>query len=52
MQPLPRVDQGHRALAAILRHRVTNFYAESERINSDSIIERLLAAVPVPASGM
>jgi MoxR-like ATPase len=37
----------------ILRHRVmTNFYAESERINSDSIIERLLAAVPVPASGM
>jgi MoxR-like ATPase len=37
----------------ILRHRVmTNFYAESERINSDAIIDRLIAAVPVPASGM
>ncbi len=37
----------------ILRHRVmTNFYAESERINSDKIIDRLLEAVPVPKSGM
>ena len=37
----------------ILRHRVmTNFYAESERINSDAIIDRLLEAVPVPKSGM
>jgi MoxR-like ATPase len=37
----------------ILRHRImTNFYAESERINSDKIIERLLEAVPVPKSGM
>ena len=37
----------------ILRHRVmTNFYAESERINSDAIIDRLLDAVPVPKSGM
>ena len=28
----------------ILRHRImTNFYAESERINSDVIIEKLLA---------
>src|SRR5438552_12835064 len=37
----------------ILRHRIlTNFYAESERINSDTIIERLLEAVPVPKSGM
>src|SRR4051812_31675203 len=37
----------------ILRHRVmTNFYAESERINSDTIIERLLDAVAVPKSGM
>jgi MoxR-like ATPase len=37
----------------ILRHRVmTNFYAESERINSDAIIDRLLQAVPAPASGM
>ena len=37
----------------ILRHRVmTNFYAESERITSDGIVERLLEAVPVPKSGM
>jgi MoxR-like ATPase len=37
----------------ILRHRVmANFYAESERINSDAIVERLLDAVPVPKSGM
>jgi MoxR-like ATPase len=37
----------------ILRHRImTNFYAESERINSDAIIDRLLDAVPVPKSGM
>jgi MoxR-like ATPase len=37
----------------ILRHRImTNFYAESERINSDIIIERLIEAVPVPKSGM
>jgi MoxR-like ATPase len=37
----------------ILRHRVmTNFYAESERINSDAVVERLLDAVPVPRSGM
>ena len=37
----------------ILRHRImTNFYAESERINSDAIIERLIETVPVPRSGM
>jgi MoxR-like ATPase len=37
----------------ILRHRVmTNFYAESERINSDTIVERLLEAVPLPKSGL
>jgi MoxR-like ATPase len=42
------------ALAApILRHRVvTNFYAESEHLNSDSIVSRLLDAVPVPRSGL
>jgi MoxR-like ATPase len=42
------------ALAApILRHRViTNFYAESERINSDGIVARLLERVPVPKSGL
>jgi MoxR-like ATPase len=37
----------------ILRHRImTNFYAESERVNSDAIIDRLLDFVPPPKSGM
>ena len=37
----------------ILRHRVmTNFYAESERITPDTIVERLIETVPVPKSGM
>jgi len=37
----------------ILRHRImTNFYAESERINSDTIIDQLIDTVPVPKSGM
>lgn len=43
-----------RALAApVMRHRIlTNFHAESERVTTDSIIEKLLEAVPVPKSGM
>src|SRR5688500_15187294 len=37
----------------VLRHRVIpNFYAESERITSDKLVERLLEAVPAPRSGM
>ena len=37
----------------ILRHRIiTNFYAESEGVNSDAIVARLIAAVPPPKSGM
>jgi MoxR-like ATPase len=37
----------------MLRHRImTNFYAESERITSDTIIDRLIDSVPVPRSGM
>jgi MoxR-like ATPase len=37
----------------ILRHRImTNFYAESERINTDAIIAKLIDVVPVPKSGM
>ena len=37
----------------ILRHRImTNFYAESERINSDIIIDKLIETVPLPKSGM
>ena len=43
-----------RALAsAILRHRIiTNFYAESDGVDADAIITRLLETVPAPASGM
>jgi MoxR-like ATPase len=43
-----------RALAhPVLRHRILkNFHAESERITSDHLIDLLLEAVPVPASGM
>jgi MoxR-like ATPase len=43
-----------RALAhPVLRHRVlTNFHAQSEGITSDTLIDRLLEAVPTPRSGM
>src|SRR3954470_9447611 len=43
-----------RALARpVLRHRIIpNFYAESERVTADQIVDRLLEAVPVPRSGM
>jgi MoxR-like ATPase len=43
-----------RALAnPVLRHRILlNFHAESERVTTDVIIEKLVAAVPVPKSGM
>ena len=42
------------ALAApVLRHRiVTNFYAESEHLNTDAVVARLMEAVPVPKSGL
>jgi MoxR-like ATPase len=37
----------------ILRHRImTNFYAESERITPDDIVQRLIDTVPVPKSGL
>jgi MoxR-like ATPase len=37
----------------VLRHRIIpNFYAESERITADNLVERLLEAVPTPRSGM
>ncbi len=44
--------QDLRALALpILRHRIiTNFYAESEHVDADGIVERLLEAVPMPRS--
>ena len=43
-----------RALAhPVLRHRVlTNFHAQSEGLTSDTLIDRLLEAVPAPRSGM
>ncbi len=43
-----------RALAhPVLRHRIlTNFHAESERIDADQLIDKLLEAVPEPQSGM
>jgi len=37
----------------VLRHRVlTNFYAESEGVNTEKIIEMLLEAIREPASGL
>ena len=37
----------------VLRHRlILNFYAESERVALDAIVERLLEAAPVPQSGL
>ncbi len=37
----------------VLRHRIlTNFHAESEQVNSDKIIEKLLETVPTPKSGL
>jgi MoxR-like ATPase len=43
----------HELAKPILRHRImTNFYAESERINADAIIDKLIATVPLPKSGM
>jgi MoxR-like ATPase len=43
-----------RALAhPVMRHRVlTNFHAQSEGVTSDTLIDRLLEAVPMPRSGM
>jgi MoxR-like ATPase len=43
-----------RSLApAVLRHRIlTNFQAESDQVDSDQVIQKLLEAVPVPKSGL
>jgi len=43
-----------RALAhPVLRHRIIrNFHAESEKVSTSTIIDRVLAAVPEPRSGM
>jgi MoxR-like ATPase len=43
----------HALARPVLRHRIIpNFYAESERITPDNLVERLLEAVPPPRSGM
>ena len=37
----------------VLRHRILlNFHAESERVSTDEVIDRLLEAVPTPRSGL
>jgi MoxR-like ATPase len=43
-----------RALAhPVLRHRIlANFHAQSERVTSADLVDKLLAAVPAPRSGM
>ena len=43
-----------RALACpVLRHRILlNFQAESEKVDSDQVIKRLVETVPTPASGL
>jgi MoxR-like ATPase len=43
-----------RALApSVLRHRiVTTFYADSEQVTPDTVIERLIDSVPAPRSGL
>lgn len=43
-----------RALAPpVFRHRILlNFHAQSERVTTDQVVERLLGTVPVPRSGL
>jgi MoxR-like ATPase len=43
-----------RALAhPVMRHRIIrNFHAESEKVTTDQIVDKLLEAVPLPRSGM
>jgi MoxR-like ATPase len=46
-------DDIARLAKPVLRHRVLrNFHAESERVTSDQLIDRLIDSVPVPSSGM
>ncbi len=47
------VNESQALATPILRHRLmTNFYADSERITSDVIVDRLIESVPPPRSGM
>ena len=42
-------DAGKPVAVPVLRHRILlNFHAESERIDTDNIINRLIAAIPKP----
>jgi MoxR-like ATPase len=43
-----------RALAhPVLRHRILlNFQAQSEKVTTDQLVEKLLAAVPIPKSAL
>jgi MoxR-like ATPase len=46
-------DDIARLARPVLRHRVLrNFHAESERVTPEQLIDRLIDAVPLPASGM
>ncbi|MDB4890282.1 MAG: hypothetical protein JWL61_2137, partial [Gemmatimonadetes bacterium] len=43
-----------RALAhPVLRHRILlNFQAQSEKVTTDQLVEKLLSAVPIPKSAL
>jgi MoxR-like ATPase len=47
------VDDIQALAKPVLRHRIMrNFHAESERITTDEIVEKLVAAAPIPRSEM
>ena len=47
------IEDIHSLAPAVLRHRIlTNFQAESDQVDSDKVIQKLLETVPVPKSGL
>jgi MoxR-like ATPase len=47
------IDDIQALVLPTLRHRiVSNFYADSEGVDSDDIVERIVSDVPLPKSGM
>jgi MoxR-like ATPase len=47
------IDDIRHLAPSVLRHRLlTNFHAESEQVNTDRIIQKLIEAVPAPKSGI
>jgi MoxR-like ATPase len=49
----PSIDDVIALAHPILRHRIIpNFYAESEKVTSDILVDKLIEAVPAPRSGM